>query len=53
MTGRIALADVLAAELDIDLTPAFMAAVDKILMRLWLHGYAILPAPEEELDEPA
>jgi hypothetical protein len=47
MDARTALADALAAELDMDLTPEFVAATDRVLMRLWLHGFAVLPVPEE------
>lgn len=46
-TGREVLAEALGAELDLDLTPEFMACVDRILTRLWLEGYAVLPLAEE------
>ena len=48
--GRIALAETLAAELDMDLTPNFLRATDRVLARLWLHGYAVLPVPDEKDD---
>ena len=48
ITARSALADALAVELDIDINPAFMAGVDRVLIRLWLHGYAIREAQDDD-----
>lgn len=50
MDARTAFADALAAELDLDLSPEFMAASDRVLVRLWLHGYTVHPIPEETDD---
>ena len=47
MTGREALADAFAAELDMDIESRFMAGVDRVLIRLWLHGYSVLPVSSE------
>lgn len=47
MDARHALADALGAELDVDLTPEFLAATDRVLVRLYLHGYIVSIAPEE------
>jgi len=32
--------------MDLDLTPDFLAAIDKVLAQLWMRGYAVLPAPD-------
>ena len=53
MNARHALADALAAELDIDITPEFMMAVDRLLIRLYLHGYLVTQAVEEGEDAAA
>lgn len=53
MTAREALADALSTELDLDITPEFMQAVDKVLIRLYLHGYIVTEAPEETEDAAA
>ena len=54
MDARIAFAESFAQEMDMDLSPEFMAACDKALIQLWLRGYAVLPAPDEEpVDERA
>jgi hypothetical protein len=45
--ARRALAESLVAELGIDLTPKFVAATDRVLMRLWLHGYRVTLIPSE------
>jgi hypothetical protein len=52
MDAKTAFADALGAELDIDLTPEFVAATDRVLMRLWLHGYVVLPH-EDDKEEAA
>lgn len=49
MTAREALADALAAELDADLTPEFLAATDKVLIRLYLHGYTVTPTVDDDM----
>ena len=46
--ARTAFCDALAAEMDMDLTPEFMAAADRVLVRLYLHGYIVAAAPEDE-----
>ena len=53
MNAREALADALAAELDLDITPEFMMATDKVLIRLYLHGYAVVADSEEAEDVAA
>ena len=54
MDARTAFAEAIAQEMDMDLSPEFMAACDKALIQLWLRGYAVLPAPDEEpVDERA
>lgn len=47
MNARQALADALASELGVDLTPEFVRGVDVVLIRLWLHGYTLCPVPDE------
>ena len=51
MDARTALADALGAELDIDLSPKFVAATDRVLMRLWLHGFRVTPFDDDDLTE--
>ena len=46
MDARTAFADSLAAELDVDLSPEFMMATDKVLIQLYLRGYVVSPAPD-------
>jgi hypothetical protein len=41
--ARLAFAEVLSNELGIDLTPEFLAAVDRVLIGLWLAGFKIEP----------
>lgn len=37
-----------------DITPAFIAASDRVLMRLWMEGFKITPLKEEDYHgEPA
>jgi hypothetical protein len=43
MDARTAFASSLAEELDKDMTPEFVAACDKVLMRLYMYGYIIAP----------
>ena len=47
LDARHAFAEALAVELDLDMSPEYLAACDRVLMRLWIAGYAVLPAPEE------
>ena len=41
--AKIALAEAMAAEGDIDLSPEFLDWMECILARLWLFGFAIKP----------
>lgn len=51
---HIVFAVCLATELDMDITPAFIAASDRVLMRLWMEGFKITPLKEEDYHgEPA
>lgn len=47
MDARSALADALSAELDEDITLEFMWFVDRLLARLYMHGYIVCDAPSE------
>jgi hypothetical protein len=46
-TARIAFAEAVSEEFGVDMNPEWMAACDRILMRLWLFGYRITPIAEE------
>ena len=46
--ARIVLAEALSEELDMDMTPEFLAACDKLLARLWLAGFTVLPVPDKQ-----
>ena len=48
--ARLAIAETLGQELDLDLSPEFFSAVDKFLVNLWLHGFKIVPL--EKTDDP-
>jgi len=41
MSERVAVAEILAQELDIDMAPAVLAAADKFLMLLWVRGFKV------------
>lgn len=45
---RIAIAEVLGHELDMDLSPEFLAGVDKFLANLWFSGFKIVPLSEAD-----
>lgn len=55
MGAREALAEALAGELDMDLTPEFLAATDRVLIRLYMSGYIVAAGeyPEAAEVEPA
>ena len=46
--GRLVFAEALSEELGVDMDPKFLAAVDKLLARLWFAGFAVLPVPEKQ-----
>ena len=46
--GRVSLGEAVAAELDVDLTPELMVAIDKILIRLYLSGFILTPLEYDE-----
>ena len=48
MEARIAIAESLAVELDQDLTPEFLAAVDKVIAQLWLRGFKVVRLTGDE-----
>jgi len=45
---RLALAESLSAELDIDMSPKLLAATDRLLVQLWLRGVRLASAREGE-----
>jgi hypothetical protein len=49
--ARTSLAEALAVELDEDMCPSYLRIADKILARLWLDGYALLPI-RDDASEP-
>jgi hypothetical protein len=48
--ARTCLAKAIAAEMDGDMSPEFLAAADKILLVLWLNGYALLPIHDDTME---
>ena len=46
--ARLVFAEALSEELGVDMDPKFLAAVDKLLARLWFAGFAVLPVPEKQ-----
>ena len=50
MDARTAMVEVLSAELDLDSTEDFAAAVDIILMKLYDLGFVLKPIEGEEND---
>lgn len=45
---HVVFAEVLAFELDVDLSPEFVAACDCVLIRLWMEGLRLAPVTDEE-----
>jgi len=50
-TLRRVFAEVLAFELDVDMTPEWVDACDVVLMRLWMEGYKVVPLDGSEGDD--
>ena len=48
MEARIATAESLAQELDMDMSPEFLEAVDKFLAQLWMRGFKIVALTGDE-----
>jgi len=48
--ARTSLAQAIAAEMDVDMSPEFLIAADKMLVRLWLDGYALLPISDDTME---
>ena len=46
--AREAIAESIAAEMGADLDEAFMVAIDKILIRLWLFGFRVSEVPDDD-----
>jgi hypothetical protein len=49
MDARQALADAIAAEMDTEITPDILDAIDVVLVRLWLHGFKVVPLAETDI----
>ena len=45
--ARRVFAEDLATELDLDMSPEFMSAADRLLARLYLSGYVVVPISDE------
>lgn len=46
--ARMATAEALAQELDLDMTPEFLVAIDKFIAQLWMRGFKIVPVTNDE-----
>jgi hypothetical protein len=51
MDGRTSLIQAISDEMGKDIDLAFVAAVDKILIRLWMFGYRIEPFDEGDVQD--
>ena len=51
MEARIAIAESLAQELDMDMSPGLLDAVDQFLAQLWMRGYKVVVVTGDEAGE--
>lgn len=49
--ARRIFAEDLATELDIDMSPEFMLAADRLLARLYLSGYVVVPIEDSVVQD--
>jgi hypothetical protein len=52
MDARIAMAESIAEEMDMDLSPEFLEATDKVLVQLYLRGYLVTRDPDQSGVDP-